>query len=288
MSDAVHSWEPLSIISNRTDVDASKNALVILNQPICSDCKLARLWHQSCLRVCADGGTNRLHEWSSRQQPALAAEYIPDYICGDLDSVDSVIQRSYEAKGAQSIKLHDQDATDFTKTLKYVQELKRSGKAQFEKYSRIANVYCLCEFGGRLDHAISNFSTLYEMSHSDDDLKVYLISSESISFVLKRGINFIFLNEPDESASEPSVLGTHCGFFPMVKPAVVTTHGLKWNVSDAELEFGKFVSSSNEFSFESNAALESLSPSPASMADSRYVMVKSSEPLLWTMSVRRL
>jgi hypothetical protein len=41
--------------------DASKRALIILNQPFAPNL-LARLWAHCAWRACADGGANRLHD----------------------------------------------------------------------------------------------------------------------------------------------------------------------------------------------------------------------------------
>merc|ERR1711862_304969 len=64
--------------------------LIILNQPLCSkkDSIFYKLWNMSFIRVCADGGANRLFDLSnSNNNNDDDDEFVPDLIVGDLDSL---------------------------------------------------------------------------------------------------------------------------------------------------------------------------------------------------------
>lgn len=77
------------------------------------------------LRICADGGANRLldavHDSaSSREKIENDATYLPEMIIGDLDSLRPAVQDFYRGKGVQFVDLsHDQDSTDLEKCIKH-------------------------------------------------------------------------------------------------------------------------------------------------------------------------
>ena len=63
-----------------------------------------------------------------------------------------------------------------------------------------------------VDHSIANLSKLYQINASSDantTLNTYIISEESITFLLNCGINHINLNQKE-------ILGTYCGIFPLI------------------------------------------------------------------------
>lgn len=292
---SVHTWSPLRIFDASSSIATANTALVILNQPIDHDneSKLIHLWHNSSLRICVDGGTNRLHDWCHRQannannnnnnNNEFLNTFIPDYICGDLDSVDSATRAFYTTKGTRCLQLADQCATDFTKTLRFIancivrnDETYRSqlcaennDKDLVESIQSlpIENVYCLCGFGGRLDHAMSNLSTLYDGQLRE--LRTYIVSGESVTFLLAAGSNVI------DVASERH-RGKYCGFFPLDGPSVVSTRGFRWNVRRGQaMRFGEFVSSSNEFCWDEGGDGVVVG----------RVEVETERPLVFTMSI---
>ena len=71
----------------------SSNHLVILNSD--SFCvKLTKnMWGKCEIKVCADGGANRLYDSLSDGD---RGDYIPQYIVGDLDSLRSEVRHFYE------------------------------------------------------------------------------------------------------------------------------------------------------------------------------------------------
>lgn len=290
---SINIWHPLDIFDTHFEKTKHITALVVLNQPITkeNESKLMQLWANSTVKFCVDGGTNRLYDWC--QDKGL--NYVPDYICGDLDSINDSILNNYLSKGAKCVRLSNQDLNDFTKTLRFAINFIKYGLVNEEEadswYSslkqndyehvQIEQIYCFCDFTGRLDHALANLSTLY-----DECLKrvnTYLISSESVTFLLRKGENIIYINDDEK------VLGKYCGFFPLAKSALVTTRGLKWNLNKQTLKFGSFVSSSNEFDFSDGESLltkENISNEIVfKKSKHKKLFIETDEELLWTMSI---
>ena len=75
--------------------------------------------------------------------------------------------------------------------------------------------------------------------HEFADTNVVLLGRTSLAVLVPPGTTTIF---PDPRAEGPS-----CGLIPLAGPARVTTSGLKWNLDDDEMTFGRFISTSNEF-----------------------------------------
>lgn len=180
--------------------------------------------------------------------------------------------------------------TDFTKTLRFAVGYVKNGIVDHsivDKHNNICpddanrllieQIYCFSDFTGRLDHALANISSLYDESLRE--LHTYLISSESLTFLLRKGVNVIYVDDDDAEL----YCGKYCGLFPLAKPAMVTTSGLKWNLSKQLLTFGSFISSSNEFDFKNFDA--SVCLNYAYDKSRRHVFVETDEELLWTMSI---
>ena len=109
------------------DSDEAPLALVILNAQGDgeSESLLRHLWDRAALRVCADGGANRLHDSFGRggdgaadnDRSAERARFVPDIIVGDLDSLRPEVARFYEGLGSEIKLRDDQDHCDFEKCL---------------------------------------------------------------------------------------------------------------------------------------------------------------------------
>jgi len=229
-------------------------ALLILNvekQTLGSGGLFSHLWRASQLRVCADGAANRLHDAFLADDEARGA-HLPDLIAGDLDSLRDDVAQFYAARGVPIARQPEQDRHDFEKCLTWLRQ--RQGDA-----APRLSVVAMGAFGGRLDQQMANINMLYRYAGAFE--RLVLLGDESLAFLLPAGKHVI---EPNPEVEE----GT-CGLIPLGGRCTrVRTSGLRWNLSDAPLEFGSLVSSSNKF------------------VDAR-VTVETSSPLLWTTSLHR-
>lgn len=139
--------------------------------------------------------------------------------------------------------------------------------------------------GGRVDQAFSQVHHLYMMTetqraiHRDANSspslenrpskggKLYLVSEESITFIIHEGKNTIHTPatnradlarfstpKPDESPSkrcrvdDPEIeflFEENIGIIPITSPATITTHGFEWDVENWHTEIGGQLSTSN-------------------------------------------
>ena len=105
--------------------------------------------------------------------------------------------------------------------------------------------------GGRLDHTLSNISTL----HACRDVNLVLCGEGNLTRLVRAGATRIL---PDRAREGPT-----CGLLPTAGPAVASSRGLRWNLDHTPMRFGGLVSSSN-------------------IIDGDEVLVESDVDLLWT------
>ena len=174
--------------------NGSKTAIIVLNQPLPSKL-LQKLWRKCPIKICADGGANRL----------MDLKLVPQIIVGDLDSLSPDAKSFYS--DVQLVYIDDQDTNDFEKCLLSL------------NLNEIDKILAIGALGGRLDHQMANISIIQKYS----ELNIYLISNESIAFLLNSGAHTI-QSSPDRT------FGSTCGLLPVGRPAVVKTTGLCWNL----------------------------------------------------------
>ncbi|GAB6032058.1 cAMP-dependent protein kinase subunit [Chamberlinius hualienensis] len=230
----VHRWNPFIHLNHSNNPKGSRSstiALMILNQSTSCKESLKSLWDQSVLRVAVDGGANILH--SVCKESNCLDQHIPHIISGDFDSVHQHIIQYYKDKGVEVIPTPNQDSTDFTKALVLtVNRLKDSNQS-------VDAIVTLTSLGERLDHVFGNVNTLF-LAEKFSPFPIYLVSDYALTFLLQPGYHVIEI--PHES------LNVCCGLIPVGEPCCdVTTDGLKWNLKNQRLEFGKLVSTSNTF-----------------------------------------
>lgn len=240
------------------------NAVVVLNTD-CVGPLLHRFWAQAHMRVCADGGANRLYDAAGEE--AL----VPHYIKGDLDSLRPEVGRHFEMLGTRVIRDPDQDTNDLQKCL----ELLRCGELGEEEgrvaagsdytlpatpWSARTNVFVLGSLGLRFDHAMATVHLLHK--YQGAFRRVVLLGPESLVFLLPPGKHRIHVDRTLE--------GPVCGLIPMAGPCrSVTTRGLRWDLNGQALALGGLVSTSNEV-----------------LEDAKVVEVEATDPLVWTTTVR--
>ncbi|KAJ5709542.1 hypothetical protein N7493_009833 [Penicillium malachiteum] len=292
-------WNPNLFF--RPEGSPSPYALLILNQPINEKAFEVLNEHASYI-ICADGGANRLYDVAKSQ--GKESIILPNTIVGDLDSLHPQVRQHYENLGVTILEDPDQYSTDFTKCLKHLNthssEIVASPRKQRKDSSSgskwapdlVLEIVILGGLGGRVDQAFSQIHHLYMMTRAQRELRetsqdqddqgqkkppsaaggnLYLVSEESITFVLQQGKNIIYTpgtRRPDivqaavdtDSPTENSE-GTlkrkrdkeeteyffeeNIGIIPLSAPASITTQGFEWDVEDWHTEIGGQLSTSN-------------------------------------------
>ncbi|XP_030462766.1 thiamine pyrophosphokinase 1 isoform X1 [Syzygium oleosum] len=231
-------------------------ALVLLNQRLPRFTPL--LWKHARIRMCADGGANRVYDDMPGLLPhedavAVRNRYKPEVIKGDMDSIRTEVMDFYRKLGTKIVdESHDQDTTDLHKCVSYIRDF----TPELDK----SNLCILVAgaLGGRFDHEIGNINVLCRFS----DTRIILISDDCLIQLLPR-------THRHEIHILSSVVGPHCGLVPIGIPSKsTTTTGLQWDLADTEMKFGGLISTSN-------------------IAREETVTVHSDSDLLWTISIKK-
>uniref|UniRef100_A0AAG5CQ72 Thiamin pyrophosphokinase thiamin-binding domain-containing protein n=1 Tax=Anopheles atroparvus TaxID=41427 RepID=A0AAG5CQ72_ANOAO len=228
-------WSPGSLIDGN-GLDNSL-AIVLLNRPILLEKHyFTAVWNTAKVRVAVDGGTNR---WVDFVKDNINQEHRlkpPDLVTGDFDSCNREAMEYVEQLKCTIIQTPDQNATDFTKSLKVLQA------HGYDHHAGITRVLALCESSGRLDQIMANINTLFLAETILPGAGVFLRSSNSLSWLLRPG---------DHNIDIPQRLVMDklwCSLVPIGQPCKCTTEGLKWNLDGTRpLQFGSIVSTSNTY-----------------------------------------
>ncbi|XP_022953399.1 thiamine pyrophosphokinase 1-like isoform X1 [Cucurbita moschata] len=235
---------------------SSTYALVLLNQRLPKFTPL--LWKHAQLRLCADGGANRIFDELPLLFPHLDAldvrnSYKPDVISGDMDSIRTEVLDFYAKQGTKIFdESEDEDTTDLHKCVAYILQ----SMPNLEE----SNLCILVAgaLGGRFDHEIGNINVLCRFSTT----RIILLSDDCLVHLLPR-------THHHEIHVDSSVEGPHCGLIPIGMPSgSTTTNGLQWDLTDTKTKFGGLISSSNKVKGEK-------------------VRVLSDTDLLWTISLKK-
>jgi thiamine pyrophosphokinase len=245
-------WRPAHMFHRpRGGETAAESTLLILNQPLLDLERLGMLWRNTAHHVAADGGANRLFD----AQDNLGVKGL-DIIIGDLDSLRDDTRSFYETQPTKIIHDSDQYSTDFAKAVKYV-------RATWPG----SDIVAMGGLGGRVDQGLSQLHHLY-LFQTDADYKegrIYLVSGESVTFLLKPGMHHVRVREE----GEPDIFDKYIGILPVGAPSVITTEGLEWDVKDWQTEFGGQISTSNHV-----------------LPETQVVKVQTTSDVLFTVALR--
>lgn len=239
-------YQPYNILKEK-----KKLILLLLNMPINIDTNLfSFLWNNATLRMCCDGGTNRLYDFVMANKNM--ERIFPDFICGDFDSMRDDTKEYFIKKGSSLKYLPDQDFTDFQKTVKF-----GIGYC-IEKQIEFDAIVVYPAMGGRLDQMLSNINTLYQVQ-SLTQIPCYLMSDIDITFLVNKGETVVEVGNENKKKFS-------CGLVPIGCAAEkVTTNGLLYNLDGQSMAFGSLISTSNSLVEKS-------------------ITIETSHPLLMTMS----
>ncbi|RAK94932.1 thiamine diphosphokinase [Aspergillus ibericus CBS 121593] len=301
-------WDPTQFFRGDSDSPPAPFALLILNHPI-NEKAYDVLQKHAMITVCVDGGANHFYEMMKAKGRENSHIKHPNIIIGDLDSIRPAVRTHYESHGVNVIYHHDEYCTDFTKALRYIRahvdeilpststtttttttaitnETQHPPKNDNEKGNDLT-ILILGGLGGRVDQAFSQIHHLY--SHSTDTTPestqtrnktghLYLISEESITFILHPGRNIIrtprarcipspstptptptpttskntkqTAEEKEKEEEEEEEEGTYLleenvGMIPLHGIERITTKGFQWDVEEWETVMGGQLSTSN-------------------------------------------
>ncbi|KAI0173128.1 thiamine pyrophosphokinase [Hypoxylon sp. FL1284] len=251
-------------------------ALIVLNQPITDEDLFKDLWGIAKTRVAADGGANRIFHLNrtslAKRDPtaSAASNYTNlDTIIGDLDSLTDETRTFFISSPAKTNIIHDPDqySTDFTKAVRHV-----------HKTISGTDIVCMGGLGGRVDQGLSQLHHLYlfQTSPTYADGKMFFLSGESLSFLLKSGVHRIHVREPNAKVGNFTRMSgdpfaKYVGIIPVKEPSVITTKGLEWDVQDWPTEFGGQMSTSNHV-----------------LPDTNVVEVETTKDVIFTIALKQV
>jgi len=185
----------------------------------------------------------------------LVARYLPDLIKGDFDSLRPDVEEFY--KSFKNVKIEqdsDQNSTDLMKCVSSLFDKEtQDGSDQYD-------IVILGGLSGRLDQTIHTLSYLHKLRKYRD--RVFAITDGSVVWVLDSGEHEIVINH--------DVLGKTCGLLPLgIDSTVLTTTGLRWNLTEQESSLDGLLSTSNHL-----------------LPEEPVVHIKTTRPVLWTAELR--
>lgn len=153
-------WDPAALVRASAN-DGTRFAAIILNQPVSTAHRalVERVWQSATLRLCADGGANRLYDCYGDQTA------LPHEIRGDLDSLRQNVREVYGDKhGVPIVKAASQYATDLQKCVLRVEEEENK-----DKEKREMAILILGGLSGRLDQTAHTMHVLCQLARKEAD-----------------------------------------------------------------------------------------------------------------------
>ena len=154
--------------------------------------------------ICADGGANN----------AARLGITPDYVIGDLDSIDkSILKRLQKTEGVKIIFDPNQDKTDLELAITLAESFTPG------------EITILGAIGDRLDHTMANIFCLNKIRN---DIKARIIDEKNEIQLVDSAIELI------------GKKGDIVSVIPLTPIKNLTYDGLQWEVKNSNSEFGWF------------------------------------------------
>lgn len=259
--------KPFNLFHPLVDEEKHKSAVVFANQAIILPLeKFELVWKQSRLRICADGGANRLLAYLKLN--GCERKFLPDVIIGDLDSLLDDTMQFYRSAGVMIKLQSSQYYTDLGKSLSfcnlwfnyvyldlntlddYDEVSTLEEEKLFQRDSRFLHkldVTIVGAIGGRFDQTIHGINQLYTSAKNRPNLSIKLLNKEyeEVVFLVNAGKNFVQLCRDELLFSAAQCKNYIVGLLPLGHKSVISTSGLKWDVEEWSTEIAENVSSSN-------------------------------------------
>lgn len=202
-----------------------------------------------------------------------------DAIVGDLDSLTAQARQHFTTRAKPAKVIHDPDqySTDFSKTIKWIRASSTPATDDTGSSSSApVDIVAMGGLGGRVDQGLSQLHHLYlfQTSPTYAEGRLFLVSGESITFLLKAGKHRIHVRErgngKEAGSRKEDVFDKYAGIVPVKEPSVITLRGFEWDVTDWETEFGGQMSTSNHV-----------------LPETEAVEVETTKDVLFTISLKR-
>ena len=215
--------------------------LIVVNGDVGSF--LTPLWTHATLRLCADGGANRVHR---HLPPSLRASHPPHALVGDFDSIAPAVLAYYRDELRVPVH-HSSDlySTDLQKALLLLPVLVPPPTP----LPPLVVIYGA--FGGRFDQQVANLHTLSSHAHLLPHSRMLLLGEGNLVTLLGGGggaggagggsTGGRWKVEVEGMERE----GGHCGLFALGgRVKAVKTKGLRWNI-DSDVGWDAMTSTNN-------------------------------------------
>ncbi|EER08008.1 thiamin pyrophosphokinase, putative, partial [Perkinsus marinus ATCC 50983] len=254
-------------------------AVIVLNSPLPRSAVMRNLWESAGVRICADGGSNRLHD-------QFSGRLVPDVIIGDFDSVRPEVIKNFQSfklgSPLQVIRCSDECNTDLDKCMLYAAYHYGNHRDEFfgsDSVDPLVAVAGSINYAGRLDHTFSIVNSLLTATrgrskesageyavHFPNKFRPILFDPDCLAMILPAGEHSLHLGRPESVRPNNRY---YAGLLPVEGPVrSCTTEGLRWNCEDYRLEFGGIISSCNQIS-----------------ETTELIKIVNSDPLLFTMTL---
>jgi thiamine pyrophosphokinase len=186
------------------------------------------------VRLCADGGANRVYD---ALPAAVRDSVLPSALIGDFDSIRPAVLAAYKQRGVGVHHDADQNSTDLQKALHHL----RASTASPLSLPPFVVVYAA--FGGRFDQQVANMHTLHSHCSLFPVSRLLLLSEGNMLTALPAAVSRHWLLRPHPQYERR---GGHCGLFALgAVVKAVTTRGLKWDIAGWDVGWGSCMSTNN-------------------------------------------
>eukprot|EP00727_Mastigamoeba_balamuthi_P010577 m51a1_g6141 hypothetical protein (255) ;mRNA; f:279268-280268 len=210
---------PSCIFGTPLEQGRADRALLVLNNDLPQ--YFEPVWSSTSLHVLADGGSNRVFDWSRTPQ-----RFVPDGICGDLDSARPAVLDYFRSHGSEIYRDTYQSRGDFAKSMAFMGTRRTAAGREYE------DVWVLGALGRNFAQEMCNIAAFWRYPAK----RFTMFSDHNVVWCLRPGCQYT-VHTP--------LPRMECSLLPLGRPVErVASSGLRWNV-DCEMAMGESSSASN-------------------------------------------